>query len=107
MVYSPARSSDLFFILDCMSSNFLHLSFSTLDSSGLWRTDTIIFTKLSKPPSPPPQRIYGIIKRGSKDAFHWDDPNKDQRSKITPIITQQRNQRNHPGKGFKGSFDVP
>jgi len=51
MDYSPATSSDLFLILDCMTSNFLHLSFSTLDSSGLWRTDTIIFARLSKTPN--------------------------------------------------------
>ena len=47
-----------FLIFDGMTSNFLHLSFSTLNSSCLWRTDTIIFAKLSKTPisllSPPP-----------------------------------------------------
>ena len=33
-----------------MTSNFLYLSFSTLNSSSLWRTDTIVFAKLVKPP---------------------------------------------------------
>ena len=51
MVDSPARSLDVFLIFDCMTSNFLHLSFSTLNSSCLWRTDTIIFAKLSKTPN--------------------------------------------------------
>ena len=32
----------------------LYLSFSTLYSSSLWRTDTIIVSKLNRPPSPPP-----------------------------------------------------
>ena len=31
----------------------LYLSFSTLYSSSLWRTDTIIISKLNRPPSPP------------------------------------------------------
>ena len=47
---------------DLPLANFLYLSFSTLRSSSLWRTDTIFFTKLNKPPltpglyyfSPPP-----------------------------------------------------
>ena len=51
MVYSPTGSSDLFLILDCMASNFLCLSFNTLCSSSLWRTDTIVFAKLNKPHS--------------------------------------------------------
>ena len=51
-VYSPAESSDLFLILGCMTSNFLYLSFSTLCSSSLWRTDTIVFVQLNKPPPP-------------------------------------------------------
>ena len=50
MAYSPTGSSDLFSILSCMTSNFLYLSFSTLYSSSLWRTDTIAFTKLNNPP---------------------------------------------------------
>ena len=53
MVYSPAGSSDLFFFLGCMTSNFLYLSFSTLLSSSLWRTDNIVFAQmyeLNKPP---------------------------------------------------------
>ena len=48
MVYSPAGSSDLFFFLGCM-----YLSFSTLLSSSLWRTDNIVFAQmyeLNKPP---------------------------------------------------------
>ena len=51
MVYSHAGSSDLFLsILGCMTSNFLYLSFSTWHSGSLWRTDTIVFAKLNKPP---------------------------------------------------------
>ena len=50
MDYSPTGSSDLFLILGCMTSNFLYLSLSTLNSSSLWRTDTIVFAKLDKPP---------------------------------------------------------
>ena len=41
-------SSDLFSILGCMTSNFLYLSFSTLYSSSLWRTNTFDFSKLNK-----------------------------------------------------------
>ena len=37
-----------------MTSNFLYLSFSILYFSSLWRTDTIAFTKLNKPPPQPP-----------------------------------------------------
>ena len=48
MVYSP----DLFLILCCMISNFSYLSFSTPQSSSLWRTDTIVFAKLKSPPPP-------------------------------------------------------
>ena len=33
-----------------MTSNFTLLRFSTLYSSPLWRTDTIVFAKLNKPP---------------------------------------------------------
>ena len=50
MVYSCVGNSDLFFILGCMNSSFLYLSFSTLHPSSLWRTDTTIFTKFDKPP---------------------------------------------------------
>ena len=50
MVYSQAGTSDLFLILGFMISNVLYLSFSTLHSSSLWRTDTFFFAKLSKPP---------------------------------------------------------
>ena len=46
MVHSPAGSSDLFLILGCMTSNFLYLSFSTLLSSSLWRTDNIVFAQM-------------------------------------------------------------
>ena len=61
MAYSPTGSSDLFLILGCTTSNFLYLSFSTLNSSSLWRTDTIVFAKLVKPPvsiKPPLKFIY-------------------------------------------------
>ena len=51
MVYSPTGSSYLFFILGCMTSNFLYLYFSTLYSTFLWRTDTITFAKSNKPPT--------------------------------------------------------
>ena len=47
MVYSPAGSFDLLFILDCMT---LYLNFSTLHSSSLLWTDTIVCAKLNKPP---------------------------------------------------------
>ena len=51
MVYLPTGSSRIFFILGCMTSNFLYLSFSTLYSSSLWRTYTIVFAKFNvKPP---------------------------------------------------------
>ena len=59
MVYSPAGSSDLFFILGCMTSNFLYLSFSTLLSSSLWRTDNIVFAQMYELNKPP-----GEINRG-------------------------------------------
>ena len=49
MVYSQAGTSDLFLILGFMTLNVLYLSFSTLHSSSLWRTDTFFFAKLSKP----------------------------------------------------------
>ena len=52
MVSSPVGSSDLSLIVGCMTSNFLYLSFSTLCSSFLWRTDTIVHAKLNN--SPPP-----------------------------------------------------
>ena len=51
MVYLPTGSSDLFLFFSCMTSNFLYLSFSTFYSSSLWRTDTIVFSKLNKPPT--------------------------------------------------------
>ena len=38
----PTGSLDLFLILDRTTSNFLYLSFFTLFSSSLWRTDTIV-----------------------------------------------------------------
>ena len=52
MGYLPTGSSDLILFFGCMTSNFLYLSFSTLYSSSLLRTDTIVFSKLNKPPSP-------------------------------------------------------
>ena len=54
MLYSLAEGSDLFSNLSCATSNVLYLSFSTLHSSSLWRTDTIFFAKLNKPPPPTP-----------------------------------------------------
>ena len=50
MVYLPTGSSDLILIVGYMTSNFLYLSFSTLYSSSLWRTDTRNFAELNKPP---------------------------------------------------------
>jgi len=56
-------SSDLFFMLSCLTSDFLYLSFFTLHSSSLWRTDTTIFAKLNtpslpnNPPPPPPPHV--------------------------------------------------
>ena len=45
MVYSPTGRSDFFVV---------H-GFTTVYSSGLWRTDTIVFAKLNKPtPALPP-----------------------------------------------------
>ena len=32
--------------------NFLYFSFSTLYSNSLWRTNTIVVSKLNKPPPP-------------------------------------------------------
>ena len=48
MVYLPTGSSDLILILGCMTSNllFLELLYFVL-SSSLWRTDTIIFSKVN------------------------------------------------------------
>ena len=39
----------------CMTFNFLYSSFSTLYCSSLWRTVTIVFAKLNKPPFSPPR----------------------------------------------------
>ena len=40
----------LFLILDCTTLNLLYLSLSTLFSRGLWRTDSIVVSKLNKAP---------------------------------------------------------
>ena len=45
MVYSAAESTELFLILGRMTSNFLTVSFFSMHSSSLWRTDTIVFAK--------------------------------------------------------------
>ena len=50
MVYSPTESSDLFLILGCMTSNVLVLKLFQFYYSSLWRTGTIVFAKLDKPP---------------------------------------------------------
>ena len=53
MVYIPTGSLDLILILGYMTSNLLVLCFSNLYivySSSLWRTDTIVVSKLNKPP---------------------------------------------------------
>ena len=52
MVYLLTGSSDLILIRGCMTFTFLYLSFSTLYSSSLRRTDTIVVSKLNKPPFP-------------------------------------------------------
>ena len=67
MVYSAAGGSVLFLILGYMTPNFLYLTFPTLHSSSLWRTDTIFFAKLNKSPLsiktyPPPPYVFEINK---------------------------------------------
>ena len=52
MVYLPTESLDLMLTLGYMASNLLFLTFFTLYSSSLWRTDTIVPSKLNKPPPP-------------------------------------------------------
>ena len=47
----PTGSLDLFLILGRTTSNFLYLSFFTLYSSSLWRTDIIIQWFQNKPPT--------------------------------------------------------
>ena len=51
MVYLPTGNWDLIPILGCMTYNVLYLSFAISYSSPLWRTDTIVFSKLNRPPS--------------------------------------------------------
>ena len=59
MDYSPTGSLDkLFLIPSCMTSSFLSLIFSTLYLSSLWRTDTIVFVNLKKPPPLPPSNVF-------------------------------------------------
>ena len=46
-----------------MTSNFLYLSCFTLHYSSLWRSDTIVFAKLNKPPiyiKPSPSNVFKI-----------------------------------------------
>ena len=57
MVYSCAGSSDLFLIFGCMPSTFMFLSFSTLRSCSLRRSNTIIVAKLNTAPTPPPPNL--------------------------------------------------
>ena len=52
MVYLPSGDSNLTLIVGFMTENLLYLSFSTLYSSSLWRTDTIVVSKLNKPLPP-------------------------------------------------------
>ena len=54
-----------------MISNFLYLSFSTLYSSSLWRTDTVVFAKWNKLPllnKPPPP---ASIETPSNHGAYW------------------------------------
>ena len=41
-----------------MTSNFVYLSFSTLHSSSLWRTDISVSAKSNKPPSSEMNPLY-------------------------------------------------
>ena len=70
MVYSPTGSSYLFFILGCMTSNFLYLYFSTLYStfygelipSPLLNQISLLPLKYPSPPPPPTSNVFGINK---------------------------------------------
>ena len=66
MVYSPMEVwICFFFILGCMTSNYLrYLRFSALHSSSLWTTDTNVFAKLNEPPISikPPSKVFEINK---------------------------------------------
>ena len=61
MVYLPPGSLNLFLIFGRMTLDFLCLSFSTLRSSSLWRTDTIFFAKWNKPPPPPSNKTPSLL----------------------------------------------
>ena len=50
MVYLPTGGSDLILILGCMTSNLFVLELLHFGFKCLWRTDTIVFSKLNKPP---------------------------------------------------------
>ena len=76
MVYSPTGSLDLFLILGCMTSNFLYLSFSTLYSSSLWRTDTIVFSKLSQPPLKYAPYLTWQVEGGALTVFSINRPGR-------------------------------
>ena len=51
----------LFLIFGRMTLDFLFLSFSTLHSSSLWKTDTIFFAKLNKLPRPPSNKTPSLL----------------------------------------------
>ena len=61
MVYLPPGSLNLFLMFGLTTLDFLFLSFSTIHSSSLWRTDTIFFAKLNKPPPPPSNKTPSLL----------------------------------------------
>ena len=50
-----------FWSLAAWLPTYFYLSLSTLYSRSLWRTNTIVFSKLNKPPPSPPQTPGGLI----------------------------------------------
>ena len=45
--------------------------------------------------------------RGPSELFLWDDPDQDQWSEISRIMTDQMNRWIQSGQGFIGSFELP
>ena len=104
MVDSCVGNSDLF----VMTSNFSCAgAFSTLDSTALWRIDTIICTTLktpllyhASPPPPPPTNVLEINKPPVGGGF-IDDCSIKYRSKVHPI--KIRDWGNQTGETLKSS----